>query len=87
LVGHPSCERKWIEAISTSSLKEKILRVPILQQKIPRMKFKEHNIVIGEFMNRKKVLRRTWNMQYIFKNEITIMSMNSSLTNMAYGHT
>jgi hypothetical protein len=87
LVGHSSCKRKRVEAIPKSSSKKKIFLVLILQQKVPRMKFKKHIIVISEFMNRKKVFRRTWNMQYVFKDNITIMGANSSMTNMTYGHT
>jgi hypothetical protein len=37
-------------------------------------------------MNRNKILECILYMKNIFKDKISIMSMNSSLTKMAYGH-
>jgi hypothetical protein len=58
---------KIIETPTTSPSKKNLSRIPVLNKKIPRMKFKEDVIVMCKLFNREKIASNRRNMEDILK--------------------
>jgi hypothetical protein len=60
--GRPGYHRKGVKPVPTSSLKKKVLHVPILKEKIPWVKFEKGIVFISKFVGRDNIFGGTWNM-------------------------
>jgi hypothetical protein len=58
---------KGVETIAHAPSKQNHPRSPVLNKKIPRVKFKEHIIFIRDFFNRKEIACDRGGMENIFK--------------------
>jgi hypothetical protein len=64
---------KLVKITTTTSSNKNISRSPILNKKIPRMKFKEDVIITCEFFNREEIVCDGRNMKNIFLGEVDVM--------------
>jgi hypothetical protein len=58
---------KIIETSTTSPSKKNVSRIPVLNNKIPRMKFKEDVIVMCKLFNREKIASNIRNVEVFLR--------------------